>query len=108
MELSHFFSRNSTKGFERIFSRPWNLRPMWGTEHALVDPWRWRFGTRAFKAAHSSQTLLEAEVWGSRWVTNIVRRHRMAPDWMLGVERGGFQIIFGKFHGSEDEEETDE
>jgi len=47
MELSHtYISNNGAIGKhipDSIKNRGWNLNPMWGSEHALVDPHRYRF-----------------------------------------------------------------
>jgi RHS repeat-associated protein len=52
-ELAHspwFPRRNITAGKEWLYNRPWNLRLMWGSEHAVVDAYRWNFMPRAWKA----------------------------------------------------------
>ncbi len=71
-ELSHFVPQRWTKGREWLFNRPWNLKPMWGTNHALVDPQRWQFMTRGFKGAYEGRRSF-----------GIQRLRLMTPDWML-------------------------
>jgi RHS repeat-associated protein len=80
MELSHFFSRNSTRGFERLFNRPWNLRPVWATEHALMDPARYQFMSAAFKSAFPEG------------MTGLTRFQHLLPEWMRGAQQGASQM----------------
>lgn len=53
MELSHtYISDNGKIGKhvpDWIKNRSWNLKPMWGSEHALVDPQRYRFMKNTWK-----------------------------------------------------------
>lgn len=83
VDLSHFFSRNSTKGYEFLFNRPWNVTPMWATEHAMVDPQRFNIMLTAFKNAYEAKQ-----------IGGISRVIQLASPWMrqsaygagLGVE----------------------
>lgn len=77
VELSHAFSQSATRSYPYIFNRPWNLKPMWGTRHALVDPWRWRRTTAAFKSVHGAMRL-----------QGVQRYLHLAPDWMLNLSYG--------------------
>jgi hypothetical protein len=56
MELSHtYISNNGSIGKHipsRIKNRGWNLNPMWGGEHALVDPSRYNFMRSSWKNAN--------------------------------------------------------
>jgi RHS repeat-associated protein len=76
-ELSHFIPQRATRGFERLFNRPWNLSLMWGTEHALVDPRRWQFMTAGFKASYGTSRF--------RGAPQLLRR---TPDWLQNVGLG--------------------
>ena len=53
MELSHtYISNNGAIGKlipDSIKNRGWNLKPMWGQDHALVDPQRYQFMKRGWK-----------------------------------------------------------
>jgi RHS repeat-associated protein len=97
IELSHFFSRSATRGLESIFNRPWNLRPVWATEHALIDPMRWQFMPRAFKTQYASEVK-----------TGLSRLQHLMPDWMRGVELGTGQAIFSGRALGDDEQEMEE
>jgi RHS repeat-associated protein len=52
IELSHWWSQKSTKGASSFFDRPWNLRAVWGTEHGLMDPSRYKTMLRSWKAVN--------------------------------------------------------
>jgi len=57
MELSHtYIANNGAIGRhvpDWVKNRGWNLKPMWGSEYALVDPHRYQFMSRAWKANNS-------------------------------------------------------
>jgi hypothetical protein len=57
MELSHTYISNNGKYGKHIpdsiKNRGWNLNPMWGSNHALVDPQRYQFMRRTWKDTHS-------------------------------------------------------
>jgi hypothetical protein len=86
VDLSHFVPQRSTKGFEFIFNRPWNIKPMWATEHAMVDTFRYRFMSPEFKA-----------VYGAEQLTGFRRTMYLAPDWMrvsgYGAAQAGNQVL---------------
>lgn len=46
-----------------IKNRGWNLNPMWGTEHALVDPSRYQFMRSGWKATNPLPNAVE-RMWG--------------------------------------------
>jgi RHS repeat-associated protein len=82
IEMSHMVARAETRGAESLFDRPWNLKGMWGGEHALVDPMRLKFIKQPYQAAMASAQL-----------TGFARRAALAPDWfrnvIFGAARGG-------------------
>jgi hypothetical protein len=78
IELSHSFPQRSTNGYERFFNRPWNVTPMWGTEHALIDPHRFQFATSAFKGVYAGQT-----------ITGVEQMLKLTPPWALQTGYGG-------------------
>jgi hypothetical protein len=84
LELSHFISQRSTKGYEWLFNRPWNIGKAWGTQHALMDPFRFQFMSTAFKSAY-----------GGMQYRGLQQFMRLAPEWMLqsgyGVGRLGVE-----------------
>ena len=53
VELYHtYISKNGALGKhipDWIKNRGWNLKPMWGSEHALVDPQRYGFMSETWK-----------------------------------------------------------
>ena len=67
MELSHTYI--SDKGRigrllpDSIKNRAWNLRPMWGSEHALVDPARYRLMSAEWKATNPLRSA-PLRLWG--------------------------------------------
>jgi RHS repeat-associated protein len=71
---------NGTRWAEFIFNRPWNLRQLWASEHALVDPWRLRFVRQPRKAALQAQQL-----------SGLPRHLLIAPEWLLQSEIAGLQ-----------------
>jgi RHS repeat-associated protein len=81
IELSHFVPQRAIGGYQRFFNRPWNVTPMWGTEHAMVDAYRFQRMTPAFKALYTAEQL-----------DGIEKAMQLAPPWMLqsayGVARG--------------------
>lgn len=94
IELSHALSKNPTKGpaawmrnrigderYWKVVNRPWNLKPMWGTEHALIDPQRFRTMEGVFKETHSA-----------RRFEGLARFIRLAPDWTGEVALGASRI----------------
>ncbi|WP_329442575.1 hypothetical protein [Streptomyces canus] len=95
IELSHFLQHRPTKNpnsvparlrrmvgpgrYERIVNRPFNVTPMWGTDHALIDPDRYRPMKASFK-------LLNQQLTGpARW-------SRFAPPWFVQSAYGGTRI----------------
>jgi hypothetical protein len=75
MELSHtYVSNNGPIGRlapDWIKNRGWNLNPMWGSEHALVDPARYQFMPAAWKAANPMKNAL-SRTWGRMPVSHQV------------------------------------
>ena len=63
MELSHtYISNNGAIGKhipDSIKNRGWNLKPMWGSEHAMVDPHRYQFMKRTWKDANEIYSPLQ-------------------------------------------------
>ncbi|WP_326793474.1 hypothetical protein OHA79_45780 (plasmid) [Streptomyces sp. NBC_00841] len=94
IELSHFLQRqpsqmpNSLPGriqrlvgeswYERIVNRPWNLIPMWGSEHALIDPKRYGLMKDSFKLSYPP-------------LTGTARWARWAPPWLVQSTYGGMR-----------------
>lgn len=115
IELSHFLPQSPTKNpaslparlrhaigasrYERMVNRPFNVTPMWGAEHALVDPARYQFMKAEFK-------LLNPQLAGpARW-------SRFTPPWLVrsayGGVRGGLTLGEGLLTGDTgDQGETD-
>ena len=94
MELSHtYISNNGTIGKyvpEWIKNRGWNLRPMWGSEHALVDPQRYRFMNAGWKEANPLPSTAVARLWGRMPVS-----HRMGAIAIVGTgDIGGGYVIY--------------
>jgi RHS repeat-associated protein len=103
-EMSHFVPEKLIKGYERFFNRPWNFRPMWGSQHAFVDPGKFQLVKKAMKP------LVE-----SKQMSGLVKWQHRTPDWLLNVERGAGQLLFHRFYDEptvededEDQEETQE
>ena len=81
IDLSHFVPQRSIAGYESVFNRPWNVTPMWATEHALIDPFRFQFMTRAFKA-----------VYGAEQVTGAAQFLQLLPPWMREAGYGASRL----------------
>ena len=79
IELSHFIPKRWTRWAGAFFDRPLNLRPVWGTEHALMDASRYQFMGAAWRAANPA--------WGS--FTSFAR---LMPEWARESSRGVMQI----------------
>jgi hypothetical protein len=93
IELSHFLPQRPTdpaslpararrvigpSRYERIVNRPFNVTPLWGGEHALVDPARYQFTKKQFK-------LLNPQLTGpARW-------SRFTPPWLVRSAYGGMR-----------------
>ncbi|MET8049340.1 SpvB/TcaC N-terminal domain-containing protein [Streptosporangium sp. NPDC005286] len=77
IELSHFFAQRNILGWESLFNRPWNIKAMWATDHALVDPFRFQFTSSLFKAAYIGEQL-----------QGTARLLQLAPEWMVRVAYG--------------------
>jgi hypothetical protein len=75
MELSHtYISNNGTIGRhfpDWIKNRGWNLRPLWGSEHALVDPHRYQFMRRTWKDSNSLYNPI-MRLWGRMPVSHRI------------------------------------
>ena len=54
---------------------------MWATEHALIDPFRFQFTTRAFKAAY-----------GAEQVTGAAQFLQLLPPWMREAGYGASRL----------------
>lgn len=52
MELTHKFIPKRAPVPNFIKNSRWNLAPKWGTDHALSDPFRYRFMPRPWKIAN--------------------------------------------------------
>ena len=85
VELSHFVARRDLKGYEWLGNRPGNVTPVWATEHALVDPSRFQFMTKHFKA-----------VYGGQQLQGLERFLHLAPPWMV---QSGYGIAVGASAG---------
>jgi hypothetical protein len=79
IDLSHFVPQRYLKGpfLKWLGNRPGNVRPMWATEHALVDPYRYRFMTHAFK-----------EVYEGRQLRGLQKFFQDAPPWITQTGQG--------------------
>ena len=71
IDLSHFIPQRDIKGFEGLFNRPWNVTPMWATEHAMIDPSRFQFMQQGFK-----------DIYGAHQLQGMQRQLNLAPPWM--------------------------
>jgi RHS repeat-associated protein len=91
-DLSHFIPQRATRGFESIFNRPWNVTPMWATEHALVDPFRYQFMSRAFK------TLYESERF-----SGAAQFMLLTPPWMREAGYGASRLGTAELQGPGDQ-----
>jgi RHS repeat-associated protein len=90
MELSHtYISNNGTFGRqvpEWIKNRGWNLNPMWGSNHALVDPQRYQFMSVDWRSANKIHAPI-ARLW-----------ERMPASHRIGVGIvGGSGIGYGLY-----------
>ncbi|THA29445.1 hypothetical protein [Streptomyces sp. A1547] len=111
VELSHFIPHRPTKNpntlpaklrnrvgiarYERIVNRPFNLAPMWASEHALIDPERYQWTKFPFKLLYPP-------------LTGPARLSRLAPPWLLQATYGGMRL--GLYAGQDylvDEEDGD-
>ena len=92
MELSHtYISENGFLGKllpAWIKNRRWNLNPIWGTEHALVDPGRYQFMPAAWKAANPLPNAA-ARLWGRMPVSH---RIGAAGGALLGGTYAGYEV----------------
>lgn len=93
VELSHFLPQNPAarslpgrlrrvlgpRQYERIVNRPFNVTPMWATEHALIDPFRYRFMKAPFKLSYPPL------VGPARWA-------RLTPPWLVESSYGGIRV----------------
>jgi RHS repeat-associated protein len=79
IELSHWASQRGTKGWTWLFNHPWNVKPMWGTQHALIDPFRYRFMPALWKSANPQ-------------IQGLSRFMQLMPDWALHTGYGAMQI----------------
>jgi RHS repeat-associated protein len=77
-ELSHFLKRNPSAPWGPALNRPWNLKPIWGGNHALIDPARYQFLPQLWKAANPQ-------------IQGVGRFLQLAPDWMLLTGYGAGQ-----------------
>jgi RHS repeat-associated protein len=86
IDLSHFVPQRWIRGFEPIFNRPWNITPMWATQHAMIDAYRYQMMLRTFKG-----------VYGGQQLRGIELGLKMAPPWLLyvgyGVGRGSEEYL---------------
>jgi hypothetical protein len=93
LELSHTYIPERGWGRyvpEFIKNRGWNLNPMWGSQHALVDPGRYAFMNPAWRAANPLPGPL-ARLWG-----RMPTSHRITVG--AGVCGGagyGSSVLFG-------------
>jgi hypothetical protein len=74
LELSHTYIPYQQWGARipgAIKNRAWNLRPMWGTEHALVDPVRYQFMSAAWRSSHPLPNGLQ-RLWGRMPVSHRI------------------------------------
>jgi len=86
IELSHWIPQNWYKGSrvgEAIFNRPWNVTPVWGLEHALVDPSRLAFLKQPWQTAYAAEA-----------ATGLSRQLQLAPPAILQGSYGGFRLTF--------------
>jgi hypothetical protein len=96
IELSHWIPQRAIRGpiTERLLNRPWNVTPLWGGEHALVDASRLQFIKQPFKAAY------EAAAY-----TGLTRQLKLAPPSLLQAGYGGLRLsepLFQLHLGSEE------
>lgn len=65
IDLSHVVPHSSIRGtaWQYLFHRPFFIKPMWATEHGLLDPQRYQFMTRAWKGVYESQQISGAARW---------------------------------------------
>jgi len=95
MELSHTYIPDNGWGSvipDTIKNRGWNLRPMWGSEHALVDLQRYRFMPPTWRTANPLPGPA-ARLWGRMPVT-----HRTTA-----VAAGSAGIAYGVYEWYEDD-----
>ncbi len=84
IEFSHWLPQRWFKGtaLELRANRPWNLKAMWGTEHALVDSYRLRMLKQPFQDA------LRAQAY-----SGLRLQLQLAPTWVpvtiIGASRAG-------------------
>lgn len=79
IELSHWFPKRWTRWADSIFDRPWNLRPVWGTEHALIDASRYRFMPGAWKNVNPA-------------FGKFTSFAKLMPEWARGAIYGSSQL----------------
>jgi hypothetical protein len=82
IDLSHFpVPQRSIGAYEHIFNRPWNTTPMWATEHALVDPWRYQFMIHDFQAVYDAERF-----------SGAAQFMRLLPPWMRETGYGAYRF----------------
>ena len=95
MELSHtYISNNGAIGIhvpDWIKNRGWNLKPMWGSEHALVDPHRYQFMRRSWKDANENYSP------GQRILARMPTSHKVGAGVVIvgGVGYGVCEYFYG-------------
>jgi RHS repeat-associated protein len=94
IEFSHFVTNANIErwGLQGLFNRPWNFRPVWKIEHALMDPEAFGFMLKEWKDVMAPQQLSGLTKWANRM-----------PDWMRDTLRGGGQIGVYKGRDAGDE-----
>ncbi|MCX4826220.1 hypothetical protein OG883_41910 [Streptomyces sp. NBC_01142] len=111
VDLSHFIPHRPTKNpntlpaklrnkvgiarYERIVNRPFNLVPMWASEHALIDPERYKPTKFPFKLLYPP-------------LTGAAQLSRLAPPWLLQTAYGGMRLwLYAGQDSLVDEEDVD-
>jgi hypothetical protein len=97
LDLSHSIPQRGARALEQFFNRPltdyfnrpWNVTPLWSTDHALVDPFRFQFMTRGFKSIYETQQL--------RGLSGALH---LAPPWLVDAGQGAALGLHLRLHRS--------
>jgi len=88
IELSHWIPKRWTRWAASFFDRPWNLRAVWGAEHALIDGKRFGFMGRAWRTANPAYGKFASSA-------------RLMPEWARDATYGS-NLLTRNWFGDED------
>jgi len=102
IDLSHWIAQRQFRGtrWAGFFNRPWNVTPMWATEHALIDWYHKAYKRKEgfYIAGRFAWLPRPAKaVYGPQLYTGLQKELKLAPPWLMqtafGVERGRATVM---------------